>query len=105
MPHREVRIGFAWAQDEDRDGAPGRMIWYLDGRPVMKASIPQGTRRLSDYRVIINVAMGGNVCQGKLPADGTYDFVVRELAMWDTPSGGWDQFARDFDHTIEGKAG
>jgi beta-glucanase (GH16 family) len=105
MPHREIKIGFAWSQDEDKNGASGKLVWYLDGRAVMKANIPEGTRRMSDYRIIINVAMGGNVCQGKLPADGTYDFVVRELAMWDAPSGGWDQFARDFDHTVEGKAG
>ncbi|KAG9234584.1 concanavalin A-like lectin/glucanase domain-containing protein [Amylocarpus encephaloides] len=103
MPQREVMIGFAWTQDEDRDGAGGRMVWYLDGRPVMKAIVPAGTRRVSDYRVIMNVAMGGNVCQGKLPADGVYDFVVRELAMWDTPAVGWDQFHRDFDSGREGK--
>lgn len=103
MAQREVTMGFAWQQNGDQNGAGGKMIWYIDGRPIMKASIPEGTRRLSDYRIIINVAMGGNVCQGKLPADGTYDFVLRGLGMWETPAGGWEQFARDFDSTTEGK--
>lgn len=103
MPQREVQVGFAWMQDEDRDGAPGKMIWYLDGRIVMRADIPAGTRRLSDFRVIINVAMGGNVCAGKLPADGSYDFVIMGLSMWDAPFGGWEGFQRDFSSAREGK--
>lgn len=104
MPHREVRVALAWSQNEDRDGAGGKLIWYLDGRPVMKGSIPEGTRRLSDWKVIINVAMGGNVCGGQLPVDGTYDFVVRELGMYDAPAGGWEAFERDFANTKEGHA-
>ncbi|CAG8951494.1 hypothetical protein HYFRA_00007410 [Hymenoscyphus fraxineus] len=103
MAHREVTMGFAWQQNGDHNGAGGKMVWYIDGKAIMKANIPEGTRRLSDYRIIINVAMGGNVCQGKLPADGTYDFVLRDLGMWDTPPGGWDQFTRDFEGTTEGK--
>ncbi|KAH6669950.1 glycoside hydrolase family 16 protein [Halenospora varia] len=100
---REVQVGFAWDQEQDVNGARGRMVWYVDGRAVMKAPIPEGTRRMSDWRVIINVAMGGNVCQGKLPADGTYDFVLRELGTWDAPAGGWEQFGRDFEGTKEGR--
>ncbi|TVY32879.1 Beta-glucanase, partial [Lachnellula occidentalis] len=103
MPHREVRVALAWAQDEDRDGAGGKLVWYLDGRPVMKAPISAGMRRLSDWKVIINVAMGGNVCGGRLPVDGTYDFVVRDLGFYDAPVGGWEGFERDFANTREGK--
>ncbi|KAF4622748.1 hypothetical protein G7Y89_g14279 [Cudoniella acicularis] len=103
LKDREVHVGFAWDQEEDVNGAKGRMVWYVDGRAVMKANIPEGTRRMSDWRIIVNVAMGGNVCQGKLPEDGTYDFVLRDLGMWDAPVGGWDQFGRDFEEAREGK--
>ena len=61
------------------------MIWYIDGRPVMKGSIPEGTRRMEDFRILINIAMGGTVNQGKLPADGYYDFVISDLdTQWAT---------------------
>lgn len=100
---REVQAGFAWDQEHDINGARGRLVWYIDGRAVMKALMPEGTRRMSDWRIIINLAMGGNVCKGKLPADGAYDFVLRELGIWDAPPGGWEQFGRDFDGTREGK--
>ncbi|TVY80816.1 Beta-glucanase, partial [Lachnellula suecica] len=99
MPHREVKVGLAW------DEGSRRLVWYFDGRAVMKAQIPEGTRSIRDWRVIINVAMGGNVCGGRLPADGTYDFVVRELGFFESPVGGWDTFERDFAGAPEGKAG
>lgn len=79
------------------------MVWYIDGQAVMKASIPAGTRPMKDYKIILNVAMGGNVCQGKLPVDGTYDFVVHELKMCEEPIGGWGQFGADWERTREGK--
>ena len=103
MPHRPVRVAFAWMQERDEDGAPGKMVWYLDGRPVMKAGVPPGTRRMSDWRIVINVAMGGNVCGGKLPADWTYDFVVQELRMTEEPTGDWAGFERDWTGAREGK--
>jgi beta-glucanase (GH16 family) len=94
-----VRFDFAW--DEDEQGQ-GKLVWYIDGRPVMKANKPQGTRPMKDFRILINVAVGGNVCQGVMPEDGTYEFVIRELAMWDAPPGGWDRFAHDWKNTKEG---
>ncbi len=99
QPHIMV---FAWEQPESGQG--GRMLWYIDGVPAMRAEIPVGIRRMSDWRIIMNVAMGGNVCGGKLPADGWYDFVVHELNMSDEPVGGWGQFAQDWERTKEGKA-
>ncbi|KAF2186374.1 glycoside hydrolase family 16 protein [Zopfia rhizophila CBS 207.26] len=104
MPHQQHTFGFTWIEE---DGIPewrGRMIWYIDGRPVMKGNIPLGTRRMEEFRVLINVAMGGNVCQGNLPRDGAYDFVVSDLKMIDEPVGGWGAFERDWGATLEGKA-
>lgn len=69
----------------------------------MKADIPPGTRRISDWNIILNVAMGGNVCGGRLPGDGTYDFVVHELKLLDEPIGGWNQFGMDWQNGREGK--
>jgi hypothetical protein len=98
QPHT---FSFAW--DEPNHGNGGRMVWYIDGTPVMKATVPPGTRPMRDYRIILNVAMGGNVCQGRLPSDGTYDFVVHELKMTEEPIGGWGQFGADWERTREGK--
>jgi beta-glucanase (GH16 family) len=88
--------GFAWAQEKDEDGSPGRMVWYVDGQPVMKASIPEGTKKMSDYTILINVAMGGNVVNGVAPIDGEYDLIVHSLQLYETPPGGWIQFHDDY---------
>jgi len=95
--------GFAWIEEDGIPNWRGRMIWYIDGRPIMKTNIPQGTRRMEDYRILINIAMGGNVCGGKLPKDGYYDLVVSDLKMCEEPAGGWDQFERDWGSTPEGR--
>ncbi|CZT53292.1 related to endo-1,3-beta-glucanase [Rhynchosporium secalis] len=101
MAHQAQVMAFAWDQPED--GRGGRMVWYINGGVVMKADIPPGTRRLSEWNVILNVAMGGNVCGGKLPGDGQYDFVVHELKLMDEPLGGWNQFGADWQRGREGK--
>ncbi|KAM3533185.1 hypothetical protein MY4038_003508 [Beauveria bassiana] len=62
MRQRPVQYDFVWEQPGGEAGR-GRMIWYIDGRPVMKATVPAGTRPLRDMTVLLNVAMGGNVCQ------------------------------------------
>ncbi|KIV88997.1 hypothetical protein PV10_08618 [Exophiala mesophila] len=99
---RPVRFEFAWDQNEQA-GGQGRMVWYIDGRPVMKASIPQGTRKMADFNILLNIAMGGNVTQGKTPAQGVYDFVVYDMKMLDQPeNGGWQKFDHDFHTTREG---
>ncbi|KAF2020205.1 glycoside hydrolase family 16 protein [Aaosphaeria arxii CBS 175.79] len=100
QPHT---MGFAWIEEEGIPDWRGRMIWYIDGRPVMKGNIPPGTRRMEEFRILINIAMGGNVCQGKLPADGYYDFVISDLKMCEEPVGGWGEFERVWIHTPEGK--
>lgn len=85
---------FAFAWDQPQNGQGGRMVWYIDGRPAMKATVPEGTRRLSEFRIIANVAIGGNVCSGQIPADGNYDLVIHELKFEDLPSGfdqAWNQ--------------
>lgn len=97
MHRRPVRYDFAWDQPGGRPGQ-GRLLWYIDGRPVMKAEVPEGTRPMRDMTVLLNVAMGGNVCRGKTPADGSYDFVVHTLFMADElENGGWDRFRRDWE--------
>lgn len=103
MASNPLTMAFAWDQPEDGQG--GKAVWYIDGNAVMKADIPPGTRRISDWRIILNVAMGGNVCGGKLPRDGQYDFVVHELKMTDEPMGGWGRFGEEWQKTKEGKAG
>jgi len=103
IPHQPHTFGFAWIEEDGIPNWRGRMVWYIDGRPVMKANIPQGTRRLEEYRLLINIAMGGTVCAKKLPKDGYYDLVVSDLKMCEEPAGGWHQFERDWGVTPEGK--
>lgn len=105
MASRPHTFGFAWS--EEQGGPPGwrgRMIWYIDGRPVMRGNIPPGTKRMEEFRIMINIAMGGNVCEGKLPRDGYYDMVVSDLKMCDEPpQGGWQGFEYAWNQTPEGK--
>ncbi|KAF1980697.1 glycoside hydrolase family 16 protein, partial [Aulographum hederae CBS 113979] len=91
-----------WDMPPTGDG--GRIIWYLDGQAVMKAEKPPGTRRIEHFRIILNVAMGGNVCNGKVPRDGSYEMVVHELRMCDDPPGGWQRFEQDWRGCKEGRA-
>jgi hypothetical protein len=101
---RPIKYEFVWQQDEgaDRNTGGGRAVWYIDGKVVMKAAIPTGARRMSDWQIIINIAMGGNVCQGKTPADGHYDMIVHELKLCDVPAGGWSRFEADWQGAPEG---
>ncbi|EXJ86562.1 hypothetical protein A1O3_03515 [Capronia epimyces CBS 606.96] len=99
---RPVRFEFAWQQDENENGT-GRLLWWIDGRAVMKNTIPQGIRRLADFTVILNIAMAGQVCQGQEPPEGAYDFVVHDLKMQDTPDGGWGRFDSDWSWVKEGE--
>jgi hypothetical protein len=91
--------GFAWDQAQD---GQGRLLWYIDGRPVMKAGIPQGIRRIADFQVKLNIAMGGNVMQGQRPNNGEYEMVVHDMGLFDSPPGGWDAVERDWRNTPEG---
>lgn len=91
---------FAWDQPESGQG--GRMVWSIDGQAVMKAEIPQGTRRLRDFTILINIACGGNVCGGKVPRDGSYDLKIHELRLDDAPTGGWGSFERAWSGAPEG---
>lgn len=69
----------------------------------MKAPIPAGTRPMADFVVLLNVAMGGNVCQGQMPREGVYDLVVHEMKMLDEPEGGgWAKFEADWRRVREG---
>lgn len=95
--------GFAWLEEEGIPEWRGRLIWYIDGRPVMKGSIPAGSRRMEDYRILINIAMGGTCNKGKLPNDGYYDLVVSDLKMCEEPVGGWQAFEQAWGATPEGK--
>ncbi|KAH8711830.1 concanavalin A-like lectin/glucanase domain-containing protein [Phaeosphaeriaceae sp. PMI808] len=103
MPRQPHTFGFAWVEDDGIPNWRGRMIWYIDGRPVMKGNIPLGTRRMEEFRLMINIAMGGNVCDGKLPKDGYYDLVISDVKMCEEPQGGWQQFEHAWNSTPEGK--
>jgi beta-glucanase (GH16 family) len=94
--------GFAWDQVEGK-GDGGYMIWYIDGKPVMRATRPRGTRRLECWRILLNIAVGGNVCNGNTPNDGSYDMVVSKLIMSDEPPGGWERFGQDWNSAPEGR--
>ncbi|KAK5094198.1 hypothetical protein LTS08_008689 [Lithohypha guttulata] len=105
MPTTPIRYDFAWDQPGGQAGQ-GRMIWYIDGRPVMKATVPGGTRPLRDFTILLNVAMGGTVAAGQIPRDGGYDLVVHWLAMMDElENGGWGRFESDWGYAPEGKVG
>lgn len=96
-----VLFSFAWA--ENRTTGHGKMIWYIDGAPVMRASKPAGTRPMKDFRILLNIAVGGTLNKGTLPADGTYEMAARDLEAWDAPVGGWSAFERDWKRAPEGK--
>ncbi len=98
LHRRPVQYDFVWDQPGGQAGQ-GRMIWYIDGRPVMKCAVPAGTRPLRDMTVLLNVAMGGDVCKGKVPRDGAYDMVVYALSMaHEMEHGGWGRFEYDWGH-------
>ncbi|KXJ87902.1 concanavalin A-like lectin/glucanase domain-containing protein [Microdochium bolleyi] len=100
---RPIRFDFAWDCEATGGGAPGRFMWYVDGRPVMKNLMPEGTRNIADWCIIMNVAMGGNVCQGKVPRAGHYDMVVHEVRLREEPeNGGWGKFEQDWYHCPDG---
>jgi hypothetical protein len=57
---------------------------------------------MEDFQVILNIAVGGNVNKGAVPADGAYDMCVHELKMCESPEGGWGRFEGDWQHVKEG---
>ena len=95
-----ARFDFTW--DEDEASGQGRLLWYIDGKPVMRAMKPPNTRMMRDFRIIINIAMGGEVCQGQLPAAGVYEMQVKDLGMWDAPERGWAAFEKDWKNAKDG---
>lgn len=98
MRSRPIKYEFAWDQPGGQAGQ-GRMVWYIDDRPVMKAQVPAGTRPLRDMTVLLNVAMGGSVCDGKIPANGFYDMVVYTMNMsTELEHGGWARFDADWNN-------
>jgi beta-glucanase (GH16 family) len=98
---RAVKYEFAWDQDERSGG--GRFLWWIDGRPVMKWQIPEGFRPLREWTVLLNVAMGGNVCKGVKPPQGSFEMVVHELRMSAECDGGWGRFEQSWWNAPEGR--
>ncbi|KAJ9091693.1 hypothetical protein QFC19_008984 [Naganishia cerealis] len=96
-----VLFSFAWSEDQATGN--GKLVWYIDDVPVMRASKPAGTRPMKDFRILLNIAVGGTLNKGKLPENGVYEMVVRDLEIWDAPRGGWPAFERDWSRTAEGK--
>lgn len=95
LPSRPVRYDFAW--DQTGQQQQGKMVWYIDGRPVMKATTVEGMRPLREFTILLNVAVGGSVCGGKTPAHGYYDMIVHSLFLASEPDyGGWDRFEADY---------
>lgn len=108
MPHRAIRYDFVWqcsgtgVRGDGKSEGGGRLMWYIDGRPVMKNLMPPGARPIEDWTVLLNIAMGGNVCQGKNPRDGSYDMIVHQLQMSEALDGGWPRFDHDWHHCPDG---
>ena len=75
MEDGSVRFDFYW------DAPAKKLVWVVNGKPVMRATLPQGLRPLEDWNILLNVAMGGNVCEGQVPRQGRYDMVVHEMYM------------------------
>ncbi|KAI0483278.1 glycoside hydrolase family 16 protein [Xylariaceae sp. FL0804] len=103
--HGPVRFDFAWRCDNGAGpgGEGGRLMWYVDGRPVMRNLKPAGTRAIEDWCLLLNVAMGGQVCGGRAPAEGVYDMVVHDLHMSEAPEkGGWARFESDWQRCPDG---
>jgi hypothetical protein len=58
---------------------------------------------MRDMTVLLNVAMGGNVCGGVRPQDGYYDMVVYALYATEEPElGGWAGFEHAWRSAPEG---
>lgn len=90
------QYGLAW------DEATGKLLWFINERPVMRADIPSGTRSIKQFQIKLNIAMGGNVCQGQRPADGKYEMIVHEVGLFDAAPGGWCRFEQLWTQTPAG---
>lgn len=91
------RFGFAW------DCHTKKLLWFTDGKPTMKATIPHGTRSMKEFQILLNVAMGGNVMNGSTPiVPSTHDMIVSDLKMYREVPGGWDGFASKWNSAEEG---
>lgn len=89
--------GFAWNEQV------GRLMWYIDGKPVMQAYTPRGIRRMSEFQIKLNIALGGTVCSGIRPSDGIYEMEVHNIGMFDGPPGGWEEFRMQLQRTPGGE--
>lgn len=90
------KYGFAWNQQT------GKLMWYIADRPVMQASIPQGTRRMADFQIKLNIALGGTVNSGQRPSNGVYEMEVHEVGLYEAPPGGWAEFESQLRRTPQG---
>jgi hypothetical protein len=88
--------GLAWDQGQKK------LVWYIDGKPEMKSKIPSGMRKMGEFQVMLNVAMGGNVQQGRRPDDGVYELVIHDMEIRGAPPGGWAGFEQDWRKARDG---
>ena len=86
MDARPVKFDLYW------DEPARKLVWLVDGRPVMREEIPVGLRPMADWNILLNVAMGGNVCDGQRPVDGTYEMVVHYMTMFMIEARAIDQY-------------
>lgn len=94
MGSKPLRFDFYW------DAPAKRLVWVMEGRPVMRASLPDGLRPMEEWNILLNVAMGGNVCEGQVPPEGAYDLVVHEISMSKIEPKAIDRF---WSKAVEGK--
>ena len=94
----EHRYGFAW------ECATQRLVWFTDGQPTMRAKMPTGTRSMTEFQIVLNVAMGGNVMQGERPdMPSQHDLSISDMAMFREPPAGWGQFDSTWERAKEGR--
>jgi len=89
--------GFCWTESRG-----GRCMWFIDGRPAMRANAPSSIRTWDEFQLKLNVAMGGNVTGKTPPAEGGYELIVHSVEMQDGPPGGWEQMEQSWDWVLEG---
>lgn len=85
LPRKPHRIGLGFSGYS--------LTWYVDGRPTTSVTVPSPPfSSLALFAPIINLAMGGTLCQHVAPRDGSYEMILGRMALFEDPPGGWPAF-------------
>lgn len=87
--------GFCWSEKG--------LIWFFDGKPTMRAKVPKGIRPFSQFQIMLNIAIGGNVMQNAKPqAPSTHQMYVRDLKICHSPPMGCSFFDEAWKQACDG---